>query len=336
MKVLVTGGAGYIGSHVVVLLLQAGYDVAILDNLSNSHPGVLKRIASIAGRKPIFINADIRDSGVLCQIMREHSFVAVMHFAGLKSVSESTEKPLEYFDVNVSGTTTLLRAMNVAGVKVIVFSSSATVYGASDVMPIAEECVRAASNPYGRTKLMAEDMLTDLVGSDPDWRVACLRYFNPVGAHESGLIGESPLGSPNNLVPYIAQVAIGRRARLNVFGADYPTPDGTGVRDYIHVMDLAEGHLAALDYLQRQIGMLVCNLGTGQGHSVLEMLYSFEKAIGQKIPYTIAPRRPGDVATCWADPARAEALLGWRARRDVDEMCIDTWRWQQNNPEGYK
>lgn len=335
MRVLVTGGAGYIGSHVTVLLLQAGHDVLILDDLSNSNSGVLARISDISGRQPMFVKADIRDDFFVARVFRESNFDAVIHFAGLKAVGESVDNPLSYFDTNVSGTLTLLRAMANNGVRRFVFSSSATVYGASEALPIAENSARVASNSYGRTKLMVEDILEDLVRSDDRWRVARLRYFNPVGAHESGLIGEDPLGTPNNLMPYIAQVAIGRRDQLSVFGTDYPTPDGTGVRDYIHVMDLAEGHLAALDYIERNDGMLTVNLGTGHGHSVLEMIFAFEKASGRKIPYSIAPRRAGDVAACWADPTRAQTLLGWRASRDINAMCADTWRWQFNNPEGY-
>ncbi len=335
MRVLVTGGAGYIGSHVTVSLLQAGHEVVVFDNLSNSNIGVLTRISSISGRDPAFVEADIRDEVALEKVFGKWRFDAVIHLAGRKAVGESTENPLSYFDTNVSGSIALLRSMAKNDVKAFVFSSSATVYGAPEVLPIAENSARFASNPYGRTKLMVEDILEDLVRSDASWRVARLRYFNPVGAHESGLIGEDPLGAPNNLMPYIAQVAIGRREQLKVFGTDYPTPDGTGVRDYIHVIDLAEGHLAALDYIGQNAGVLTVNLGTGRGHSVLEIIFAFEKASGRKIPYSIAPRRSGDVAACWADPTRAQTLLRWRASRDIDAMCADTWRWQSNNPEGY-
>lgn len=332
--ILVTGGTGYIGSHTVVELLNRGESVLILDNLCNSSPKVLDRIETICGKRPLFLQGDIRDKAVLAKVFAEHAIKAVVHFAGLKAVGESVAKPLMYYENNVYGSMTLLEAMAEAGVKQFVFSSSATVYGDPHNPCIVEDFPLQPANPYGRSKLMVEDMLRDLALSDPAWRIAILRYFNPVGAHASGLIGENPTGIPNNLMPFIAQVAVGRRAELSVFGSDYPTPDGTGVRDYIHVVDLALGHLAALDALVREPGVTTVNLGTGRGFSVLEMLHAFERACGQKVPYKLVDRRPGDVPAYWAEPALAEASLGWKATRGIDDMCADTWKWQSMNPEG--
>ena len=326
MKVLVTGGAGYIGSHTVVELLSAGHQVTVVDNLSNSKLSVLDRIADIVGARPDFVHADIRDRATLIPALAGCD--AVIHFAGLKAVGQSVAQPLRYYDNNVAGSVTLLEAMEEAGVRTLVFSSSATVYGDPHSVPISEDFPLSATNPYGRSKLMIEDMLRDLVRAKDAWRVALLRYFNPVGAHASGILGEDPNGIPNNLMPYVAQVAAGTLPCLSVFGDDYPTPDGTGVRDYIHVVDLAQGHLAALAALERQPGMMAVNLGTGRGYSVLEMVRAFERASGRPVPYRIAPRRPGDVAACYADPSLAEQLLGWRAERDIDAMCVDGWRWQ--------
>ncbi|WP_374326379.1 UDP-glucose 4-epimerase GalE [Azonexus sp.] len=332
--ILVTGGTGYIGSHTVVELLARGESVLILDNLSNSSLKVLDRIEAISGRRPGFVQGDIRDQALLARLFAENPIAAVVHFAGLKAVGESVAKPLAYYDNNVTGSLCLFRAMAEAGVRKLVFSSSATVYGDPHTVPIREDFPLQATNPYGRSKLMIEEILRDQLRADPAWRVAILRYFNPVGAHLSGLIGESPNGIPNNLMPFISQVAVGQRPELSVFGNDYPTPDGTGVRDYIHVVDLALGHLAALDALARAPGELTVNLGTGQGYSVLEMIQAFEKASGKPVPYRIVARRPGDIASCYADPANAEARLGWRARRDLATMCEDVWRWQSNNPQG--
>ena len=330
MKVLVTGGTGYIGSHTTVLLLEAGYEVTIVDNLSNSDASVVDRIERISGKTVSFFQADIRDRSQLGKLFGRTPFDAVIHFAGLKAVGESSRLPLEYYDNNVTGTLSLLFSMREARVKMLVFSSSATVYGVPKTLPITEEAALSATNPYGATKLVIEEILRSLVASDASWRVGILRYFNPVGAHPSGLIGEDPRDVPNNLMPFVAQVAAGIRPHLSVFGDDYPTPDGTGVRDYIHVMDLAMGHLAALRALSswKNPAPLTVNLGTGKGTSVLEMVKAFEKASGQRIPIKIAPRRPGDVAACWADPSLAEALLGWKAHRGIDEMCADGWRWQ--------
>ena len=331
--ILVTGGTGYIGSHACVVLMQAGYEVVILDNLSNSRRDVVDRIARIVGRSPVFIEGDVRDKTLVSRLLRERSVSAAIHFAGLKAVGESVAQPLRYYDCNVGGAIALCEAMTEAGVKTLIFSSSATVYGDPASVPIREDFPTGATNPYGRSKLMIEDVLADMHKSDASWRIARLRYFNPVGAHESGLIGEDPSGIPNNLMPYVAQVASGQRERLSVYGNDYPTRDGTGIRDYIHVVDLAEGHLAALRYLEDKGGLLTVNLGTGRGCSVLDMVAAFEKASGRPIPYQIVDRRPGDIAECWADPAAAEKLLGWRATRDVEAMCRDTWRWQQTAQE---
>lgn len=335
--ILVTGGAGYIGSHTTFALLQAGHNVLVLDNLCNSSAESLKRVSSLVGRSPVFVQGDIRDRALLNRLFAEHAIDSVLHFAGLKAVGESVVQPLRYYDNNMHGSQMLLQVCADAGVFNVVFSSSATVYGEPTQMPIPEDCpVGQPTNPYGRSKLMVEDMLRDLAVSDPRWRIAILRYFNPVGAHESGLIGEDPNGIPNNLVPYIAQVAVGKRPELAVFGNDYPTPDGTGVRDYIHVMDLADGHLRALEALQIRTGAHVWNLGTGQGYSVLEMVRAFEAASGKPVPFRVAPRRPGDIATCYADPAKAEHELGWKARHGLDAMMRDVWRWQSMNPDGYR
>jgi UDP-glucose 4-epimerase len=334
--ILLTGGAGYIASHACVALLNAGHEVVVLDNLSNSSPVALERVARICGKAPAFVEGDVRDAELLDRLFAERPIRAVMHFAGLKAVGESVEKPLEYYDNNVRGTLELLAAMRRAGVRTIVFSSSATVYGDPASVPIREDFPRSATNPYGRSKLMIEDILGDVDRAESGWNIARLRYFNPVGAHDSGLIGEDPQGIPNNLMPFVAQVAIGRRERLSVFGSDYPTPDGTGVRDYIHVVDLAEGHVAALNWLERESGLLTVNLGTGQGYSVLDMVRAFEQASGRPVPYEIVGRRPGDIAACWADPSLARELLGWEAKRGIDAMCADAWRWQSMNPEGYR
>lgn len=328
MKILVTGGAGYIGSHACVVLMQAGHQITVLDNFSNSSPSVLARIGQIAGRQPELVEADIRDEVALQGIFRRSSFDAVMHFAGLKAVGESVAQPLRYWDWNVGGTISLLNAMDQAGVRTLVFSSSATVYGDPASVPISEDAPVKATNPYGQNKLVIEKMLSDIAAAEPEWRIARLRYFNPVGAHESGLIGEAPQGVPNNLMPFVTQVAAGTRAQLSVFGKDYPTPDGTGVRDYIHVVDLAEGHLAALNALKKRKGIITVNLGTGKGVSVLEMIRALEHASGRNVPYQIAPRRPGDIAECYADVRYAHELLGWTAKRGIKEMCADAWRWE--------
>ena len=335
MTVLVTGGAGYIGSHTCVQLLEAGYDVVVLDNLSNSSYEALQRVEQIAGRKLDFVEGDIRDRSCLNQLFESYSIESVIHFAGLKAVGESCELPLTYYDNNISGTISLCQAMQAAGVKRLVFSSSATVYGDPASVPIREDFPTSATNPYGRSKLIIEEVLRDLHASDNEWCISLLRYFNPVGAHESGLIGEDPNGIPNNLLPYISQVAIGKLEQLSVFGGDYPTPDGTGVRDYIHVLDLADGHLRALEAMERQPGVMTCNLGTGQGYSVLQMIAAFEKASGNTVSYRTVDRRPGDIAACYADPGYAKELLGWSAIRDLEQMMLDSWRWQSENPEGY-
>jgi UDP-glucose 4-epimerase len=329
MKILVTGGMGYIGSHTCVELLAAGHDVVVVDNLANAKPGVAGRIAAIAGRPVQFEQVDVRDREALEGVFARNGIDGVIHFAGLKAVGESVEQPLRYYDNNVHGTQILVETMIKYGVKTLVFSSSATVYGDPHAVPILEDFPLQATNPYGRSKLMVEQILRDVAVADPAWRIALLRYFNPVGAHESGLIGEDPNGIPNNLMPFIAQVADGRRQQLAVFGDDYPTPDGTGVRDYIHVVDLAIGHVKTLQKLAPAPGLLTYNLGTGRGTSVLEMVRAFEAASGQPIPYRVAERRPGDIAQCYADPGLAERELGWRAVRGVDAMCADTWRWQQ-------
>lgn len=333
--ILVTGGAGYIGSHTVVELLNEGHDIVVLDNFSNSSPKVLERIERICGKRPILIDGDIRDHIVLERIFSEFPIRSVIHFAGLKAVGESVAEPLSYYDNNVVGSLRLLEAMAKAEVFRLVFSSSATVYGDPKSVPIDESAQLHATNPYGRTKLHIEEMLRDLGKADPRWQVVLLRYFNPVGAHPSGLIGEDPHGTPNNLMPFVAQVAVGRRSELSVFGGDYPTPDGTGVRDYIHVVDLARGHLAALAALAHEAGVIAVNLGTGQGYSVLEVVHAFEKASGRAVPFKIVDRRPGDVAACYAATNCAERILGWRAELGLESMCVDAWRWQSTNPQGY-
>lgn len=333
--ILLTGGAGYIGSHTAIVLQQAGFDVMALDNLCNSSAESLRRVAQITGKEVPLIEADIRDEAKLRQVFAQYPIQAVVHFAGLKAVGESTQLPLKYYDYNVAGTVTLCRVMADAGVKQLVFSSSATVYGAAAEVPITETSARSATNPYGQSKLMIEYILQDLAAADPQWRISLLRYFNPVGAHPSGLIGEDPNGIPNNLMPFISQVAVGKRAQLSVFGSDYPTIDGTGVRDYIHVMDLARGHLQALKYLQQHSGIEAVNLGTGQGYSVLQMVEAFARENNIAIPYQLVARRPGDVAVCYAEPEKAARLLGWKAEHTLADMVRDAWRWQQQNPDGY-
>jgi UDP-glucose 4-epimerase len=335
MKVLVTGGAGYIGSHTCVELLTAGHEVVVIDNLSNSKEAALARVQEIAGRRLAFVKADLRDRGALDAVFRDDAFDAVIHFAGLKAVGESTEIPLDYYDNNIGGTLTLCQAMAAAGVKRLVFSSSATVYGDPASVPIREDFPLSATNPYGRTKLFIEEILRDLQRADSGWDIALLRYFNPVGAHPSGRIGEDPSGVPNNLMPCVAQVAIGKLPQLQVFGDDYDTPDGTGVRDYIHVVDLARGHLAALTRLSARPGVVTYNLGTGRGYSVLEMAEAFARISGRRVPHQVAGRRPGDIAVCYADPSLAHAELGWRAELGIDDMVRDGWRWQSANPDGY-
>ncbi|MBF9003070.1 MULTISPECIES: UDP-glucose 4-epimerase GalE [Vibrio] len=335
MKVLVTGGMGYIGSHTCIQMISAGMTPVIIDNLYNSKPTVLDRIEAVSGQRPVFVNGDVRDKALLVDVMTSHKVDAVIHFAGLKAVGESVQKPLEYYDNNVNGTLVLVDAMREAGVKSIVFSSSATVYGDPASVPIREDFPTSATNPYGRSKLMVEECLTDFQKANPDWSITLLRYFNPVGSHPSGQLGEDPQGIPNNLMPFVSQVAVGRREFLSVFGSDYPTKDGTGVRDYIHVMDLADGHIAALKNVGTKDGLHIYNLGTGIGYSVLDMVKAFEKACGTTIPYKLVDRRPGDIAECWADPAKAKQDLGWTATRSLDEMTQDTWRWQSENPQGY-
>jgi UDP-glucose 4-epimerase len=334
--ILITGGAGYIGSHACVEFLDAGYDIVVLDNLCNSSPKSLDRVRELTGLDFPFVRGDVRDRALLDELFRDHDIDAVIHFAGLKAVGESVERPLLYYNNNIAGSVILFEAMQAAGVKTVVFSSSATVYGDPHAVPIREDFpVGATTNPYGRSKLIIEQILGDVAASDPNWSIALLRYFNPVGAHKSGRIGEDPHGIPNNLMPYIAQVAVGRREHLNVFGNDYPTPDGTGVRDYIHVVDLAQGHVKAVEKLAEGPGVRIWNLGTGRGYSVVEMAKAFEQASGRPVPYQFAPRRPGDIAQCYADPAKAERELGWKARRGLQEMCEDTWRWQSMNPQGF-
>jgi UDP-glucose 4-epimerase len=343
MNILVTGGAGFIGSHTCVELLSTGFDVTIFDNFCNSHPESLARIELITGRKPKLVRGDCRDRAAIVSALHESRAEAVIHFSGLKSVGESVKQPLTYYDNNVVGTLRLLEAMSECKVKTLVFSSSATVYGDPHKLPLTENHPLSATNPYGRSKLMIEEMLRDLKASDSSWKISMLRYFNPVGAHSSALIGEDPRGIPNNLMPFVSQVAAGRREILNVWGDDYPTSDGTGVRDYIHVVDLALGHIKALTALASsesfqgmgEDGCLTVNLGTGTGYSVLNVVRAFEQASGRKVPFKIAPRRPGDIAACYADTSLANELLGWRAERGLEEMCVDAWRWQDGNPEGY-
>lgn len=326
--ILVTGGTGYIGSHTVVELMQAGFEVLIVDNFCNSKASVLSRIERIVGRRPQFIEGDVRDREFMHSLFTKNRFDAVIHFAGLKSVGESVTQPIRYYDNNIHGSLVLFEAMEAAGVKTLVFSSSATVYGDPHEVPIREDFPLSVTNPYGRSKLIVEEMLGDLAHAGASWRIALLRYFNPVGAHVSGLIGEDPNGIPNNLMPYISKVAVGVLAELSVFGGDYPTHDGTGVRDYIHVVDLARGHLAALKALTASAGVITVNLGTGQGYSVLDVVHAFEVASGRKIPYRIVGRRPGDIAACYADPSLAKELLGWQAQFGINDMCQDAWRWQ--------
>ena len=336
MSILVTGGVGFIVSHTVVELQNAGYDVVVLDNLCNANPKVLDRIEAITGRKVPFYKADIRDREALNEIFEKESIDSVIHFAGLKAVGESVQKPLEYYDNNIAGTLVLVDVMRQHGCKNIIFSSSATVYGDPAFVPITEECPKGVcTNPYGWTKSMLEQILSDIQKADNEWNVVLLRYFNPIGAHKSGTIGENPNGIPNNLMPYITQVAVGKREELGVFGDDYDTPDGTGVRDYIHVVDLALGHVKALKKIEEKAGLKIYNLGTGCGYSVLDVVHNFEKASGVKIPYSIKPRRAGDIATCYADAAKAKEELGWEAQYGILEMCEDSWRWQKNNPNGY-
>jgi len=336
--ILVTGGAGYIGSHTCVELLHAGHDLTVFDNFCNSHPESLERVQRITGKRLRVIRGDIRDRASLVQALKESGAQSVIHFAGLKAVGESVQQPLDYYDNNVAGSLRVLEAMRLSGVKTLVFSSSATVYGDPQRLPLTEEHPLSATNPYGQTKLTVEHILRDVQCSDASWRIGILRYFNPVGAHVSGLIGEDPQGTPNNLMPFVAQVAVGRRPHLNVFGNDYPTHDGTGVRDYIHVVDLAIGHLKALEALEQSMNRTECltvNLGTGTGYSVLEIVRAFEQASGNRIAYKIAPRRSGDVAACYADPSKAATLLGWRATHSLADMCADTWKWQSLSPHGY-
>ena len=337
MAILVTGGAGYIGSHTVVELQNAGYDVVVMDNLSNSSEKSLKRVEAITGKPVPFYRADIRDRVALEEIFTKEKLDSCIHFAGLKAVGESVAKPWEYYENNISGTLILVDVMRSHGVKNIIFSSSATVYGDPAIIPITEECPKGqCTNPYGWTKSMLEQILSDIQKADPEWNVCLLRYFNPIGAHKSGTIGENPNGIPNNLMPFITQVAVGKLKELGVFGNDYDTPDGTGVRDYIHVVDLAKGHVKALKKLEDKSGLSIYNLGTGTGYSVLDIVKNFEEATGVKIPYQIKPRRPGDIAVCYADPAKAERELGWKAENGIREMCADSWRWQSQNPNGYE
>ena len=337
MKILVTGGAGYIGSHTVIELQNAGHEVVVVDNLSNSSEVALQRVVEITGKEVTLYQVDIRDRAGLNRVMDKHSFDCCIHFAGLKAVGESVSLPWEYYDNNIHGTLVLLDVMRKNGCKNIIFSSSATVYGDPAVIPITEECPKGqCTNPYGHTKSMLEQIMMDIQKADPAWNVVLLRYFNPIGAHQSGAIGEDPNGIPNNLMPYITQVAVGKLKELGVFGDDYDTPDGTGVRDYIHVVDLAIGHVKALAAIERKCGIAVYNLGTGKGYSVLDVVHAFEEATGVRIAYTIRPRRAGDIAVCYSDPSKAEKELGWKARFDLVDMCRDAWRWQKNNPNGFR
>ena len=337
MNILLTGGAGYIGSHTIIELDKAGHTVVVVDNLINSKPEALRRVSQIIGKDIPFVEADVRDRKAMDALFTDHKIDAVIHFAGLKAVGESVAKPLEYYENNMNATFVLLDAMRNHGCKNIIFSSSATVYGDPAIIPITEECPKGhCTNPYGQTKSMLEEVLIDVQKADPEWNVVLLRYFNPIGAHESGLIGENPNGIPTNLLPYITQTAIGIRKELGVFGNDYDTPDGTGVRDYIHVCDLAAGHVAALQAIDKKQGLAIYNLGTGHGYSVLDVVNAFEKANGLKVPYAIKPRRPGDIATCYCNPAKAEAELGWHATHGIEDMCRDSWNFQKNNPKGYE
>lgn len=335
-RLLVTGGAGYIGSHTALALLEAGHEVVSVDNYSNSSPAALERVLQIAQRPLAAIEGDIRDPALLARLFAQYAFDGVIHFAALKAVGASVAQPLAYYENNVAGTLVLLQAMQAAGVMRFVFSSSATVYGTPDSLPLTEDAPIRTTNPYGATKAMVEQVLRDLAAAEPQWSVVSLRYFNPIGAHPSGRIGEDPHDFPNNLFPFICQVAGGKRERLSVFGDDWPTPDGTGVRDYLHVVDLALGHLRAFDFAQKHQGFTPVNLGTGRGVSVLDLLRAFEAATGRAVPRTIAPRRPGDIAACWADPSRAAQLLEWRAERSIEQACADGWRWQRQNPDGYR
>ena len=337
MKIAVTGGAGYIGSHTIIELDKAGHSVVVVDNLVNSCEESLRRVSKIIGKEVPFVKADVRDASAMDALFKRNKFDACIHFAGLKAVGESVEKPLEYYENNMNATFVLLDAMRKNGVKNIIFSSSATVYGNPAEIPITENCPKGAiTNPYGQTKSMLEQVLMDLQKSDPEWNVVLLRYFNPIGAHPGGLIGEDPNGIPNNLMPYISQTAVGIREELGVFGNDYDTPDGTGVRDYIHVCDLAAGHVSALQAIERKCGLVIYNLGTGHGYSVLDVVHAFERVNGVKVPYSIKPRRAGDIATCYCNPAKAYKELGWKAQFGIDEMCRDAWNWQKNNPNGYR
>ena len=336
MTILLTGGAGYIGSHTIIELDKAGHDVVVVDNLVNSNPEALRRVAKIIGMEVPFVKADVRDRAAMEAIFNENKIDAVIHFAGLKAVGESVAKPLEYYENNMNATFVLLEVMRSHGCKNLIFSSSATVYGNPAIIPITEECPKGhCTNPYGQTKSMLEEVLMDVQKADPAWNIVLLRYFNPIGAHESGTMGENPNGIPNNLMPYITQTAVGIRKELGVFGDDYDTPDGTGVRDYIHVCDLAAGHVAALSAINRNCGLAIYNLGTGHGYSVLDVVKAFIKVNGVDVPYVIKPRRPGDIATCYCNPAKAKAELGWEAKHGIEDMCRDSWNWQKNNPKGY-
>jgi UDP-glucose 4-epimerase len=335
-RILVTGGAGFIGSHTLIELHKAGYEFVVVDNLVNSNPEALRRVGELIGAEVPFVKADIRDREALNKVFEQYKFDSCIHFAGLKAVGESVAKPLEYYENNMSGTFTLIDVMRQHGCKNIIFSSSATVYGDPAIIPITEECPKGhCTNPYGQTKSMLEQVLMDVQKADPEWNVVLLRYFNPIGAHQSGRIGENPNGIPNNLMPYITQTAIGRRKELGVFGNDYDTHDGTGVRDYIHVVDLATAHVAALQAIEKNAGLAIYNIGTGHGYSVLDVVNAFEKANGVKVPYSIKPRRPGDIATCYCDPSKAERELGWKAKYGIEDMCRDSWNWQSQNPNGY-
>ena len=337
MKILVTGGAGYIGSHTIIELDKAGHEVVVVDNLCNSSEKSLERVSGIIGKSVPFYKVDIRDRAGLDKVLDENKVDACIHFAGLKAVGESVSKPYEYYENNIGGTLVLIDALRSHGCKNLIFSSSATVYGNPAVIPITEECPKGhCTNPYGQTKSMLEEIFMDIQKADPEWNIVLLRYFNPIGAHKSGLIGEDPNGIPNNLMPYITQVAVGKRAELGVFGDDYDTPDGTGVRDYIHVVDLACGHVKAIEALKRKCGLAIYNLGTGHGYSVLDVVNAFQNANGVAVPYSVKPRRPGDIATCYSDPAKAEKELGWKAQYGIEDMCRDSWNWQKNNPNGYK
>ena len=337
MNILLCGGAGYIGSHTIIELDKAGHNVVVVDNLVNSNHKALERVGKIIGKEIKFYKADVRDRQAMTKIFEENQLDAAIHFAGLKAVGESVAKPLEYYENNMNATFVLLDVMRQHGCKNIIFSSSATVYGDPAIIPITEECPKGqCTNPYGQTKSMLEQVMMDVQKADPEWNVVLLRYFNPIGAHPSGTIGENPNGIPNNLMPYITQTAVGKRQELGIFGNDYPTPDGTGVRDYIHVCDLAAGHVAALKAIQKNCGLGIYNLGTGHGYSVLDVVNAFQKVNGVKVPYVFKPRRPGDIATCYCNPAKAEAELGWKAQFGIEEMCRDSWNWQKNNPNGYE